>query len=147
MTKQIKTAIQINANKETVWNVLMDFEKYSEWNPFIKSITGAVEIGNKLHVKFHGMSFKPKVVTLNKNSEFKWLGHLLFKGLFDGEHRFFLIENTDGTTTFEQSEVFNGLLLPLFSKSLDTDTKSSFHKMNEQLKIRAEIMCEMAAID
>lgn len=93
MIKQIKTSIQINATKEAVWNVLMDFEKYSEWNSFIKSVTGKVEVGNIFQVKLQGMTFKPKVLTLNKSSEFKWLGHLLFKGLFDGEHRFFLIDN------------------------------------------------------
>ena len=38
MTKQIKTSIHINATKEKVWEILMDFEKYPEWNPFIKSI-------------------------------------------------------------------------------------------------------------
>ncbi|WP_228479091.1 SRPBCC family protein [Flavobacterium soyangense] len=35
-----------------------------------------------------GMTFKPKVLAFETNKEFRWLGHLLFPGLFDGEHKF-----------------------------------------------------------
>ncbi|MFZ4545382.1 MAG: hypothetical protein ACOYOA_15120 [Saprospiraceae bacterium] len=70
--------------------------------------------------------------------EFRWIGHLLFKGLFDGEHKFELIDNGNGTTTFRQSEKFNGILVPLFKKMLDINTRNGFMAMNEQLKNRAE---------
>ena len=138
MTKQIKTSININATKEKVWEILMDFEKYPEWNPFIKSISGNIKIGNRIKVKLQGMAFTPTVVTLNKNIEFKWLGHLLLKGLFDGEHKFVLTDNGNGSINFEQSENFKGILVRLLSKSLDKDTKNGFEQMNNQLKIRAE---------
>ena len=84
------------------------------------------------------MTFSPTVVTLNKNIEFKWLGHLLLKGLFDGEHKFVLTDNGNGSINFEQSENFKGILVRLLSKSLDKDTKNGFEQMNNQLKIRAE---------
>lgn len=138
MAKQIKTSITINASKEKIWKILTDFESYSEWNPFIKSITGDVEVGNQILVKLQGMTFKPKVLTLKKNTELKWLGHLWYKGLFDGEHKFKLTDNGNGTTNFEQSENFSGILVRLFAKSLDNDTKNGFEKMNRQLKLRAE---------
>jgi len=82
--------------------------------------------------------FKPVVLTLNENTELKWLGHLWFKGLFDGEHKFKLTDNGNGTTNFEQSENFSGILVKLFSKSLDKDTKNGFEQMNKELKLRAE---------
>lgn len=138
MTKQIKTSITINASKERIWKVLIDFENYPKWNPFIKSVTGNLEVGSNIIVKLQGMTFKPVILTLNKNSEIKWLGHLWFKGLFDGEHKFKLTENGDGTTNFEQSENFKGILVKLFSKSLDNDTKNGFEQMNEKLKLRVE---------
>lgn len=138
MAKQIKTSITIHAGKEKVWEILMDFEKYPEWNSFIKSVSGEAKVGNQIEVTLQGMTFKPKVVTLTKNSEFKWLGHLWFKGLFDGAHRFKLTDNGNGTTHFEQSENFSGLLVHLFSKSLDKSTKVGFEQMNKELKLRAE---------
>ena len=84
------------------------------------------------------MTFKPALLTLNKNAEIKWLGHLWFKGLFDGAHKFKLTDNKNGTTNFEQSENFTGILVKLFSKSLDKDTKNGFEQMNKELKIRVE---------
>lgn len=138
MTKQIKTAITINASKERIWEVLIDFENYPKWNPFIKSVAGDLKVGSNIIVKLQGMTFKPIILTLNKNSEIQWLGHLWFKGLFDGVHKFKLTDNGNGTTNFEQSESFSGILVKLFSKSLDKDTKNGFRQMNEGLKLRVE---------
>jgi uncharacterized membrane protein len=36
--KLLYTEIVINIIPENVWKVIMDFEKYPTWNPFIKSI-------------------------------------------------------------------------------------------------------------
>lgn len=138
MAKKIRTAIEIRADRETVWSILTDFEKYPEWNPFIKSVTGEMKVGSRIKIRLQGMAFKPVILTYDKNSEIKWLGSLFFKGLFDGEHRFKLTEIKEGTTLFEQSEKFMGLLVPLFAKSLDTDTKQGFQQMNEKLGQIAE---------
>jgi hypothetical protein len=62
----------------------------------------------------------------------------LVKGLFDGEHKFELIDNKNGTTTFIQSEKFNGILVPLFNKMLNNNTTKGFKMMNEKLKQLAE---------
>ena len=138
MAKQIRTSISINASKEKIWQILTDFEKYPEWNSFIKSVTGEVKVGNQIQIKLQGMTFKPFVLTFIENSELKWIGHLWFKGLFDGEHTFKLIDNENGTINFEQSENFTGILVKLFTKSLNKDTKNGFERMNKELKLRAE---------
>ncbi len=141
--KEIKTEVLINATPEKVWAILTDFENYPNWNPFIKLIKGEVKIGNKIIVKIEppeakGMTFKPKILTFETNKELSWLGHLLFAGLFDGKHKFELIDNGDGTTTFRQSEKFKGVLVPLFKKQLDNNTKKGFEEMNRKLKEIAE---------
>lgn len=135
---ELKTEIIINAEPSKVWEILTDFENYPNWNPFIKSLTGNVKIGNQIKIELQGMTFKPKVLTFEKEKEFSWLGHLLFKGLFDGEHLFKLIDNKDGTTKFEQSEKFKGILVSLFKKKLITKTKNGFIDMNKRLKIETE---------
>ena len=138
MAKHIKTSITINAGKEEIWKVLTDFESYPKWNSFIKSVSGEVNVGNQIVIQLQGMTFKPNVLTYKENTEVKWLGHLWFKGLFDGEHAFKLTDNGNGTTHFEQSERFTGILVKLFSKSLDSDTKNGFEQMNKELKSRCE---------
>jgi hypothetical protein len=143
MAKEIKTEILIQASPEKVWQVLTDFDHYLQWNPFIKSIEGNVAVGNTIKARIEppgatGMTFKPVVLVYTEAKEFRWLGHLLIKGLFDGEHCFTLIDNEDGSTTFIQSEKFTGVLVPLFSKMLDTNTIEGFRQMNEKLKQEAE---------
>lgn len=143
MKKTIETQILIHATPEKVWSILTNFKAYPEWNPFIKSIEGEVKQGNIIKAKIHppdgsAMIFKPKVLVFDKNKEFRWLGHLFFAGLFDGEHIFELIDNQDGTTTFKHSEQFGGILVSLFSKMLDKNTKNGFNLMNQKIKELAE---------
>jgi len=140
MRKKIFTSIRINAGTEEVWKILTDFEKYPQWNPFIKSLTGEVKEGKQITVKLKGMTFKPIVKTFINYREFKWLGHLWCKGIFDGEHRFYLKENRDGTCILEQSETFSGLLVHLFSKKIEQNTKQGFEAMNKAIKLQTETL-------
>ena len=143
MAKEIKTEILINATPEKIWAILTNFENYPNWNPFIKSIEGEVKVGSTITARIEppeakGMTFRPKVLIYETNKELRWLGHLLFAGLFDGEHKFELFDNGNGTTTFMQSEEFKGILVPLFKKQLDNNTKKGFEEMNKKLKELAE---------
>jgi hypothetical protein len=136
---EIKTEINIKASPNQVWKVLTDFNNYSNWNPFIKQIEGTLKVGKKLKAVIQApessaMTFKPTVMSYKENKEFSWLGHLLFKGIFDGLHKFELIDNQDGSTTLIQSEIFEGILVPLFKKQLRVNTKNGFHAMNDKLK-------------
>jgi hypothetical protein len=85
------------------------------------------------------MTFKPKILSLVINKELSWIGHFLFSGLFDGKHKFEIIDNGDGTTTFKQSEIFKGILVPFFKKMIENNTKKGFEAMNQKLKELAEI--------
>jgi hypothetical protein len=138
MKKQIITEIVINASPEKVWNIFSDFNSYPFWNPLVKSIEGTVAQNNTIKVQVQNMQFRPKVLVFQKNKELKWLGHLWFKGLFDGEHKFELQENRDGSTLFIQSESFSGILVGLFSQKLDNNTRKGFETMNQKLKERVE---------
>lgn len=152
MAKEIKTEIVINATPSKVWSILTNFDNYPNWNPFIKSLRGEVKVGNKITARIEppgakGMTFKPTILTYETNKELSWLGHLFIAGLFDGQHKFELIDNRNGTTTFIQSEKFSGILLPLFKKMLDTNTINGFNAMNNKLKELAEQEYEKSAPD
>ena len=140
MTKEIKTEILINETPEKVWAILADFDNYPNWNPFIKLIKGELKVSNKIKVSIQppnskAMTFKPRVLAFEANKEFRWRGHLLFTGLFDGEHKFELIDKGNGTTTFKQSEKFKGIFVALLNIE---NTKKGFEAMNEKLKDMAE---------
>ena len=135
---EIKTQITINTTPDKIWAVLTDFENYPSWNPFIKKIIGQPKAGSQITVsiappKGKGMTFKPTVLTFEHNKEFSWIGKLFFKGLFDGQHKFELLDNENGTTTFNHGEAFSGILVNLFKKQLES-TQDGFELMNLHLK-------------
>ena len=139
MSEKIETQILIQAPAEEVWNTLTAFKSYPEWNPFVKSLEGEVREGNTIRVRISppggkGMTFRPVVLKLIRNTEFRWRGHLLFPGIFDGEHYFKLEDQGNGTTTFIHGELFSGFLVPLFRKQLSTNTLMGFEQMNAKLK-------------
>ena len=142
MSKSIETRIKINASTEKIWNVLMDFESYPTWNPFIQSITGKRAKGEKLVAKIggeKGMVFKPTVTDFEKNQHFAWLGSLWTKGIFDGKHEFILKSINQNTTELIHKENFKGLLSGLIFRMVKDDTKKGFNAMNHALKTRAEL--------
>ena len=78
------------------------------------------------------------MLAFEQNQEIRWLGSLLFKGLFDGEHSFTILDQGNGRSLFKHEETFSGVLVGLFAKKLDTETKSGFEEMNRKLKEVAE---------
>ena len=142
MKHKISSEIDIQASVEVVWEILMDLDKYRDWNPFIISSKGIPKIGEKLKNRIQppggkAMTFNPVVTKLNKNHVFEWKGELLVPGVFTGYHRFELSQEGN-VTHLIHSESFSGLLVRFMKKSLDNGTADGFKAMNEALKVRAE---------
>ena len=141
--KELRSEIEIQASAERVWQLLTDFPSFPQWNPFIRKATGNIRVGERLEVNIQpsgasGMTFRPTVLQAEPNRELRWLGHLLISGLFDGEHSFTIEPLGASRVRFTQREVFTGLLVPLFARGLDTDTRRGFEEMNQALKSKAE---------
>lgn len=141
---ELTTELFIGAPPDIVWLVLMDFQHYPEWNPFIVEISGDAIVGARLSVRLvppgtKGITMRPIVRAVIPEREFRWRGTLGFGGLFSGEHRF-VIEPHEGGSLFVQSEKFSGLLVPFFRRSLETDTRRGFEEMNHALRERAEAL-------
>lgn len=142
--KEINTQIVIDAAPEKVWKVLMDIDNYPNWNPFIRSIKGKMEIGGTISIELPDMKFKPKILVCTKNEKLVWKGKLLVNGLFDGEHSFLIRENLNGDVTFYHDEIFTGVLVSLFKNKLVRETRQGFESMNEALKqhVEADEKCD-----
>lgn len=143
--KTIETKTIIHSAKEMIWQTLMEFDSYPDWNPFIKSIEGTVEEGDYLIVKIQPeemkvQKFKPEILTNKKNTEFRWKGKLFIPGLFDGEHYFLLNSLKDGSVEFVHGEKFSGLLSSPILKMIGSQTQAGFKAMNLALKQRVEAM-------
>jgi hypothetical protein len=124
--------------------LLTNFSRYSQWNPFIRSISGEARQGGKLEVFIqqpggNKMTFRPIVLALQPGRELRWLGRLLLPGIFDGEHQFQIEPLGDNRTRLTQREAFSGLLVPFLWSSLDKQTRQGFEEMNRALKRQAEV--------
>jgi hypothetical protein len=141
--KELRTEIEILASAERVWELLTGFAGFPRWNPFIRWVKGDIKVGALLEVMLQpsgtrGMIFRPTILAIEPGRELRWIGHLLVPGLFDGEHTFTIEPLGADHVRFIQSERFTGLLVPVFSRGLDTDTRRGFEDMNRALKELAE---------
>ena len=140
--RKIETEILVEAGRQTVWQVLTDFENHPRWNPFIRSIQGDRMVGGKLtvHIKppgGKGMTFKPEILKFEPEREFRWKGKFGVKGIFDGEHYFILEETGGNQTKFIHGEIFSGILVGMMGGALD-NTRDGFVLMNEAIKNECE---------
>ena len=138
--RQILTSIEIGARPEDVWTVLMDFDRFPDWNPYITRMAGTAAEGERLEVRLappggKAMAFRPTVLRVEEGREFRWRGHLFVPGIFDGEHIFELTD-LGGRTRFVQREEFRGVLAPLMLRLLSDSTERGFVVMNEALRDR-----------
>ncbi|MEQ9186327.1 MAG: SRPBCC domain-containing protein [Cryomorphaceae bacterium] len=145
--KSIHTTIDIEASPETIWKILLDTEKYPEWNPLVIALTGDLKEGTNIEItvslgKGKPSVFKPMVLAVKEGLELRWLGSLFVKGLFDGEHSFQLMPQADGSTRLLHAEVFTGVLSSLIFGMIGKDTHKAFEAMNKALKERAEAMTQ-----
>ena len=118
------TNVQINASAERVWEVLTDFASMSDWNPFIRQASGVVREGAQIEVRLQppngrGMTFKPTLIKVEQNREFRWRGRLLIPGIFDGEHYFIIEPLQEGVVRLIHGEQFRGMLVPFFGGTID----------------------------
>lgn len=146
---RVVTTKTIEAPPSTVWRVLTDLDRWSEWNPHIFQAAGQPVVGEKLDLtmwqgapaasaaKNKTQRFRPTVVASDMNSQLVWKGRLGgVPGLFTGRHSFELTEVAEGTQLVH-SEEFSGVLVRPLTKML-AHLPDTFAAVNDKLAERAE---------
>ncbi len=147
---EIVTQVLIRAPARTVWSILTDLGRMSEWNPFIIDAEGEARAGSRLAVRIRPpggkpVRFRPTVLVAESEREFRWLGRVLVPGLFNGEH-YFLLEPDGAGTRLTHGEIFSGLLVgPMDRRGQFGPIRAGYEAMNQALKLRAEAQAEAAA--
>ena len=138
--KEIRTEIEVGAPARKVWDILLDFQSYSDWNPFIFRVSGNSLVGNRIRIWLRTPGGKeriydPTIIKIDAGKELRWRGKSFF---LDGEHVFVVDEIAPARTRFAQFEIFRGILSRFFGQSTENDISAGFELMNQAVKRRAE---------
>ena len=133
----VSNEIVIDATPEQVWNVLIETEKYPEWNPVMTKVSGRHEIGKELVFTIAGMGDKPidmRAIAF-KIEDQKYLeqkggtwGMMTF-------HHQYILEKVDKGTKVTQREGYSGLGLLFWDHTM---MNQIYQNSNEALKKRVE---------
>jgi hypothetical protein len=143
--EQIRTEIAIAAPAGRVWSILVDFARYSEWNPLIQSMRGWPEPGAPLDFRVvlggRKLPVQARVVRAVGERELRWRGprSRLLGTLFAAEH-YFLLEPDGAGCRLVHGENFFGATLPLVWPRLEPLIADAYRRMNAAIKSRAEEM-------
>lgn len=136
---RIETEISIPAPAELVWDILCDLDHYQDWNPFIISAKGALEVGGNLKIRMHPPGAREQdydltITEMVAEKVLAWRGKMFFPWILQGDHYLELEDSGQGHTVLRHYENFTGLLVPFVAHFfLDTKLKQGFMEMNEAL--------------
>jgi hypothetical protein len=149
-TRTIRSAVEIRAPSELVWQVLTDFASYPDWNPIVRRLRGKPRVGGRITIRSQppgarSLVHRPRIVVWQPPDEMRWRTTVISERLFSGEHGFRLESLDRDRTRFVQDETFRGLLVPLYSRLRLPATRHGFVAMNHALRDRAEQLTQRAA--
>ncbi|TCD68139.1 hypothetical protein EIP91_011505 [Steccherinum ochraceum] len=156
----LSTSQIIDAPVEKVWETLLDFPSYPEWNPFVRKqlvkdksgrladpqvISQGAVLDMTTHIP-HTMDDTAKptkaaaTVTIvdNENHRVSWKYKFAFNWLLKSVRWQTVTATEDGKAKYESVETFTGLLVGATKSAVGDNLQKAFIAMGEALKARAE---------
>ena len=141
--RTLLTEIEIDAPVEKVWDILMDFEHWSDWNPIIKAGSGKAALESELSITMNGKDGKngpkyaPVITIFEAPKDFRWRAKMIAGFIFTNDKVFELEPTSTGTRLIHKEE-FGGLMVGLFWSKLNDGVVPMLNSMNKALKEHAE---------
>ena len=137
--KSYSAEISINASPQDIWQILIDGDGYTDWDPGMDRVEGAIASGQKVsfYTKLSPERAFPVTVTVFEPDRRMVLTGGMPAGLFKSERTHTLKPEGDGSTKFTTQEIFSGPLLHIFGRSIP-DLTQNFQAFAAGLKARAE---------
>jgi hypothetical protein len=143
---EIKNEIEIEAPVDHVWSVLVDRDRYCEWNPVIMSQQGVLERGCEATMRINPALFAMTVPLVYQqvsvNRELSWFGG---PPLVKGFHYFRLEKLDNGNTKLIHGEQFSLLATLLSFPVIATLVRRKYEKADWAFKHRCELLLRQAA--
>ena len=139
-------AIDIAAPVERVWDILVDIERYAEWNPFTTRVETDFEIGSPvdLYVTLGPLKLKQPewIESVDPPHLLAWgtrIGHRL---LFSARREQRLEALSETRCRYLTTDAFAGPLTPLIVLLFGGLIRRGFNEMALALKARAEALTQ-----
>jgi hypothetical protein len=138
-----RTEFDVDASDEQVWAVLVDFERWGEWNPSVPSISGDVREGSTVSLTLvmpgrPKMNVKAVLQEVTPGRRLTWRGHLAADRIFTGYRELVIEPLAANKVRVTHVEDLQGWIAPVFEKLMGGAVQAHHDAFNEALKRRAE---------
>ena len=144
MQRAVEHRTGVQAPAEILWEVISDFETWSDWNPVHPRIDAALRIGTPVKVELVIEGAEPALIEAVVQDwvpyeQLHWRRQRM-RGLIT-TIRYLEIENMGpANATFSNGELFMGPLVRLVSRDERRRLRAAYTRMGESVKARAEVI-------
>jgi hypothetical protein len=140
---EYRTTFRVAATAEDVWGVLVDFDRWHEWNPSVPALSGEAQQGSTVRMILAmpgrpSAKVKATLTEVEPGRRLCWHGNVGGDWLFAGTREFNLDPAPDGSVLVTHAEIVTGLLVPLFRAVMGPAIQQHHDGLNEALNRRAE---------
>lgn len=141
-TWSVQAEITINAPLARVWSVLVDLERYGEWNTFVPSMQSSFHVGSRLKmgVQMRKGLFVTSIETITAIEPLQLLAWKTRspEWFLQGERFQRITALDEQSTQYWTQEAFSGMFAPVIKSLFGGDLQRGFTAVAHNLKERAE---------
>lgn len=134
--------VTVEAPAETVWRVLIDFDRYGEWNPFTPSVQAALRIGGRVDMLVAMGRFRlaqtETICALEPPTLLAWRTTIGARWLLQAVREQRLEVLDEARCRYTTSDEFKGVLMPFVILFAGGFVRRGFNDVAKALKRRAE---------
>ena len=124
-------------NRDTLFQIVSDFNKYCDWNTIMPNAKGEFKIGTKLELTMNigGKTklFNPKFISIDNGKSFSLSKILIVKGVGELIHQFEFISLPNNKTEFVQTWTGKGIVVKMMWSKVAKGF-SDFEVFNDDLE-------------
>ncbi len=145
--REFSISIEINAPAYIIWQTLMEFDHYHDWNPLFTVQQWELRVGGFLDLapikknpksrKRSNAIIRTKIEAIDEQQQLVLSRCLMHSSLVHMVHYFEINPSDRGTIIFSQRWLATGVLIPLMWRTL-CKAMARFDQLNQALKSHAE---------
>lgn len=141
--KVFSDVVEINAPVEKVWQILVDFEHYPQWNPFTYRVETDLKVGSPvdLYVKLPSRGSRLQTEYIREVVEptkLSWGMEMGSKYLLTALREQYLTPISETRCSYYSTDLLQGGLTPIVKLLFAKSIQQGFNNMAYALKQRAE---------